>query len=416
MPTSPAISSPTTTPSAVKTLIILGGGASGLMCAWRAARRGIPVIVLEQAPKVGRKIAISGGGRCNFTNRTVGVQDYVTSRPEFCEPALDAWQPENMLAWCKSHGLIWEEREHGRVFGLQSAERLVDALAEQCHAAGARIHTRCRVDRLIPPQEGQALFTVACTLLDEEGQPTQGREWRGKNVVIALGSPAWPAVGATDKGLFLARSVGHGLRPLRPVLSPLLMPQNWPLRHLTGISSRVTISVGGQQFTDDLLFTHQGISGPAALLASCHWQAGTPMSIDFLPTQSFMALLDAPECGKLLVKNLLARHLPQRLAQLLLPEDLGQRKVAELSRKHRILLADCVHAHTISPTGTGGLRKAEAAAGGVKVEEVDGYTMQSLRVPGLYLTGEVLDVAGHLGGYNLHWAFASGILAGDSIV
>lgn len=403
------------------------------MCAWRAAHRGLPVIVLEQAPKVGRKIAISGGAKCNFTNRRVGVQDYVSTQPEFCGPALDLWQPEDMLDWLADHKLAWEERDHGRLFGLQSAERIVDALAEQCRAAGARIHTQCRVDRLIPPHEGQPLFTVACTLLDEAGQASQTREWRAKDVVLALGSPAWPAVGATDKGLFLARSVGHSLRPLRPVLTPLLMPQQWPLRHLAGISVPVHITTGKtaekgekggkghaghadeRSFADDLLFTHQGISGPATLLASCHWQAGTALCIDFLPAQSFAALLDAPECGKLLVKNLLARHLPQRLAEALVPTELGQRKVAELSRKHRVEIARCVHEHSVIPTGTGGLRKAEAAAGGVKVEEVDPYSMQSRHVPGLYLTGEVLDIAGHLGGYNLHWAFASGVLAGDNV-
>lgn len=401
-------------------VLVLGAGAAGLMCALTAARRGINIILLEKSARPGRKIAVSGGGKCNFTNRTVRVQDYVSTQTEFCGPALRAFPPQKMLGWFKAHQLAWEERDHGRLFGLQSAEMFIDTLLRECELAGVQIHKQCRVDSLTPPSAAGGKFRVECTLQDDSGQETGSQCYNAAQVVLALGSPAWAACGATDTGLKLAKAMGHSICPVRPVLVPLHMPSDWALRGLAGISVAVEIRGGDSAcdeyaFTDALLFTHQGISGPATLLASCHWRAGENLRINFLPKNSFADLLDAPECGKLFVKNLLARHMPQRLAEALLPAELAQRKVAELSRKHRTLLAQCVHAHTAKPTGTAGLRKAEAAAGGVHVAELNPQNMQSNIVPGLYLAGEVLDVAGHLGGYNLHWAFASGVLAGEHV-
>lgn len=384
------------------------------MCAYTAAQRGLRVALLDQAEKPGRKVAISGGGKCNFTNRSVLVQDYVSAQPAFCEPALQQFTPRHMLDWCKAHRLTWEERDHGRLFGLQSAEEVVDALTRDCFAAGVELHTRTKVLR-VEAASAEGLFHAHCARLDSAGQEVRRDIWQAPQVVLALGSPAWPQCGASDAGLQYAKALGHSLRPVRPVLTPFSMPQCWPLRGLAGISLDVEISVGEHTFTDALLFTHQGISGPAALLASCHWRQGAPLCVNFLPDQSFTALLDAKECGKLLVKNLLGRHLPQRLVEGLLPEELARRKVAELSRAHRTLLAQSVHAHSVVPSGVGDMRKAEAAAGGVNVSEVNPHTMASLVVPGLYLIGEVLDVTGHLGGFNLHWAWASGVLAGASV-
>lgn len=401
-------------------VLVLGAGAAGLLCALTAARRGINVLLLEKSANPGRKIAISGGGKCNFTNRMVRVQDYVGTQPEFCAPTLQAFPPQRLLEWFKTHRLAWEERDHGRLFGLQSAEIFIDTLLHECGLAGVQIHKQCRVDSLTPPTAAGGTFRAECTLLDDTGQEASRQSYSAAQVVLALGSPAWAACGATDTGLKLAKALGHSICPVRPVLVPLHMPSDWALRGLAGISVEVEISggnsaYGAYAFKDALLFTHQGISGPATLLASCHWRAGESLRVNFLPENSFSDLLDAPECGKLFVKNLLARHIPQRLAEALLPAELAQRKVAELSRKHRTLLAQCVHAHAVVPTGTAGLRKAEAAAGGVHVAELDPQTLQSRIVPGLYLAGEVLDVAGHLGGYNLHWAFASGALAGEHV-
>lgn len=433
---SPTAQAPPAPANIVPDVLVLGAGAAGLLCAVTAALQGARVALVDVAARPGRKIAVSGGGKCNFTNRRVSVDNYVGAQPDFRAPALRLWQPADMLAWCAAHGIAWEERDHGRLFGLQSAEILIDGLVDDCTRAGVEWHCLCRVEGLTPPfateetpeetekgpkgtvQEAAGLFRAQCTLLDSAGQAVETLHLTAPRVVLALGSPAWASCGATDTGLKLAKALGHSICPLRPVLVPLIMPKDWPLRDLAGISAAVEITVDddtGRQhsFKDALLFTHQGISGPATLLASCHWKAGQLLHLNFLPENSFADLLDAPECGKLFVKNLLARHLPQRLAEALIPAELAQRKVAELSRKHRILLAQCVHNHQALPTGTAGLRKAEAAAGGVQVADVDPHSLQSRKVPGLYFAGEVLDIAGHLGGYNLHWAFASGLLAGQ---
>ncbi len=382
-------------------LLVIGAGPSGLMCAMAAGRRGLSVTLVDAAARPGGKIAVSGGGKANFTNRHVSPEQYVGEDPAFCAPALERCTPQEMLDYVERHGIPWEEREHGRIFCRVSARRLIEALVRDCARAGCAMLTG-RAATAVRMENG--LFTV-----DTAVGPLTSR-----HLVIAAGSPAWPRTGATDTGLRLARSLGHSLLPVRPVLAPLHMPPEWALHDLAGISLPVRIRAGDHVFSDHLLFTHQGISGPAALLASCRWAAGTALEIDFLPELRFSELLDAPECGRLLVRSLLSRHMPQRLADKLLPPDLARRKVAELSRAKRTLLHETVHAHAVTPTGTGGLPRAEAAAGGVSTREVDPYTMESLRCPRLYLTGEVLDVAGYLGGYNLHWAWASGKVAGES--
>lgn len=372
------------------------------MCALTAARQGLAVILADAAPQPGGKIVVSGGGKANFTNLDITPAHYVGANAMFCAPALERCTPQEMLEYATQHGIPWEEREHGRIFCRVPARRLAAALIGDCIRAGCRILTGRRVTAL---RVGQDIF-IAHT---DDGPLT------ARQVAIATGGPAWPQAGGTDSGMRLAKTLGHSLRPVRPVLAPLLMPPEWPLHGLSGISLEVRIRVNGYTFTDHLLFTHRGISGPATLLASCRWESGTALCIDFLPERCFSELLDAPECGRLSARTLLSRHMPQRLVDALLPSVLVRRKVAELSRRQRTLLHDVVHAHTVTPMRTGGLAKAEASAGGVATAEVDPYTMESLICPRLYLTGEVLDVAGYLGGYNLHWAWASGKVAGESV-
>ncbi len=394
--------SPSTVSIPARDLLVIGAGASGLMCAMVAGRRGLSVTLADAAARPGGKIAVSGGGKANFTNLHITPEQYVGADTAFCAPALERCTPQDMLNYADRHGIPWEEREHGRIFCRVSARRLIEALVKDCARAGCVMLAKRAVTAV---RATDALFTA-----DTDLGPLTAR-----HLVIAAGSPAWPQAGATDGGLRLARSLGHSVAPVRPVLVPLNMPREWALHGLEGISLAVRIRVRDHVFADHLLFTHQGISGPAALLASCRWEPGTALEIDFLPERRFSELLDAPECGKLLVRSLLSRHMARRLADKLLPPELAARKVAELSRAARTLLHATVHAHTVTPTGTCGLRRAEAAAGGVATREVDARTMESRRCPRLYLTGEVLDVAGYLGGYNLHWAWASGKAAGESV-
>ncbi len=386
-------------------VIILGAGASGLMCAVTAAKRGRKVLLLDHNEHAGKKIAVSGGGKANFTNLHMSTDFFFGQDVSFAEPALEAFEPRRILDFFVKQGLAWEEREHGQLFGISSAKTFVQALVEQCQYYGCEFAL------------GQSIKKVS---FDQGQYAVQGSDtvYKGQSLVLALGSPAWGQVGATSFGLELAAQWGHKARPFSAVLTSLHMPSSWPLAGLSGISLPVTVRVqrsdgqGEYSHSEALLFTHTGISGPAVLQASCHWQEGQAIHIDFLPHMRLEEILDASECGKLFVRTLVARHMPQRLADALLPEEWARRKIAELPRKIRQSLHACVHDYQIIPQKKGGMHKAEAACGGVLVEDVNAWSMESLLQERLYIIGELLDVTGHLGGYNLHWAFASGYLAG----
>lgn len=381
-------------------VIILGAGAAGLMCAKTAAEQGRRVLLLDRDAEPGRKISISGGGKANFTNRHMAPSRFVGD-PDFCRPALEAFPPARMLDFMARHGLAWEERGCGRLFGRARARTLVDALVRDCLRAHCRFLMGEPAERVERVGNG---FRVL----------RNGRALCAPRLVLATGSPAWSGLGSDD-GVRWARRMGHRTHPFRPVLVPLRMPPEWPLHGLAGVSLPAILSAGGRAYADDLLFTHDGLSGPAALQASCRWEPGQPITANFLPHMSFSALLDAPECGRQAPRALLARQAPRRLADALLPPDVARRRAAELSRAARTLLHDAVHAHSVVPAGTAGMGRAEAAMGGVCTDEINAWSMESLRVPGLFIVGELLDVAGELGGYNLHWAWASGCLAGRSL-
>ncbi len=389
-------------------VLILGAGASGLICAREAAARGLRVILLDRAAAPGRKLAVSGGGRSNFSNREVTPRDYCCGQPDFCGPALAGFTPADMLTLIRAWGLPFEEREHGQLFLRVPAQRLVEALSRDCRQRGCRIvcrvpiHAVWRSDQGFRVQAGNAL-------------------WQSKALVLALGSPAWPQIGGSGQGYRLAQSLGHTIIPPRPALTPLLLPPSEPLRNLAGISLPVRISLParageGRFWRDELLFTHEGLCGPAALKASLFLQRNEPVQLDFLPGQNLSTLLDAPSAGRQTPRALLGRLLPQRLADAVLPAHSARRKIAELSRAARREIQIHVQARTVLPTGTAGLKKAEVCAGGVDTREINPHGMASLRCAHLHSIGELLDVTGQLGGYNLHWAWASGVAAGRAVL
>ncbi|MCC8193464.1 MAG: aminoacetone oxidase family FAD-binding enzyme [Deltaproteobacteria bacterium] len=381
-------------------IITLGAGPAGLTAAIHAAKEGARVCILDKATRPGVKLLLAGGGKGNLTNRHVAPGDYVGENPAFAAPALERVPPETILTVLEKAGIPLEEREHGRIFCQRSARAVLDFLLG-------------RLPRTVALQTGMAAtgirhlggaFTVSCN----------DAAFHAPRCILATGGPAWPQCGADDSGLRLARLLGHRVVPPRPVLVPFVMPPDWPLAGLSGISlpARVTCDAPGSPgFTDSLLFTHKGLSGPAALQISCWWRKGSPLRIDFLPDRDVGRLLDAAT-GKATPGSVLARLLPERLLAALLDPAVTRRRIAELSRKQRTALADAVHRHAVTPLRTEGLTKAEAAAGGVDVAGVDPETMQSRLVPGLFFCGEVLDITGRLGGYNLHWAWASGTVAG----
>ena len=380
-------------------LIILGAGAAGLMAALQAAERGLCCAVLDHAATGGKKLAVAGGGMGNYTNRHMGPQWYIGKQPDFCAPSLKGFSPQHTLKLLERFGIAWEERDHGRLFGTSPASLLAKAMHDAAESLGTVFYYNQHCIRV--EKNPQGLFCVH----------SEEQSWQAPRLLIALGSPAWPQAGATALGTQLARQLGHRVEPLRPVLTPFIMPQSWPLHGLSGISCPVSLHIGGQSFTDSLLFTHKGLSGPVVLQASCFYGTVPPLATsllaDFLPGQDVLALLHEPAHGKLMCRSLFERLLPARLAEILVPETLAARKVAELGKKDRQLLAESLHRYRLEPLRTEGMNKAEAAAGGVDTREVCPKTLRSLLCEGLYFAGEVLDVTGLLGGYNLHWAFAS---------
>lgn len=385
--------------------IILGAGASGMWCAKTAAARGLSVCLVDHARKPGKKIRIAGGGKCNFTNLHVHPGDYTGANPHFCKSALARFSPWHMVEYLSVHDIGWEERDHGQLFCTGSADELACALEADCTRHGVRWMLRHTVQNIAATATG---YTVCVS--GTEGM----EELTSSSLVIALGGPAWPQAGATDMGHRVARQFRHPVLPARPALVPFAMPGGWPLHGLSGIAVPAAITCAGRRFEENLLFTHTGISGPAVLHASCLWQPGMPLEMDFLPGLSVEdALREAG--GKPLVRTVLGRLLPERLALALVPEKLGGMQVAQLSRQDTDTLHQRVHAFTITPARTEGMRRAEVTAGGVDTGHISSKTMESTLQPGLYFIGEVLDVTGQLGGFNLHWAWASGQAAGQAL-
>lgn len=403
-------------------VLIVGAGAAGLLCAREAASQGLRVIVLEAAAKPGRKIAICGGGKANFSNRQILPEHYFCGHPEgaaFCAPALAAFGAENILAHIRAWKLPFEERGHGQLFLTVSAERLVDALVHDCHERGCRVICNATVESIVPPTPGQA----------EQGYHIQAgtMNFRARHLVLAAGSAARPQSGGSGAGYRLAQSLGLKVIAPRPALTPLLLAKGHCLRDLSGISLPVRISLApnlapnmaeaatGPSFEDDLLFTHDGLSGPAILKASLFWSPGMPLQCNFLLRAHVNTLLNAPEAGRSSARSLLCKYLPQRLVDAILPQDTARRKVAELSRASRLALHTAVHAHELIPAGLAGLKRAEVCAGGVDTRELAPHSMAAVKHTNLYVIGELQDVTGLLGGYNLHWAWASGAAAGKAI-
>ena len=404
---------------------IIGAGPAGLMCALQAAERGLRVALIDSHEQPGVKLAIAGGGKGNITNRILAEDRYVGEDTSILRSALKAFSCDDALALMRKLSLPFEERDFGQIFGLKSAALMAERLAILCDDAGVDFYlgrTAKNITRPFQTEEnavrgfGQKSSSDCFTLFAGQEKVS------ARQLVVAAGSSACPQLGANDQMLKMASAWGHEVIPFRPVLVPLVMPEDWPLAGLEGISLNVRLGLkrGKDTLWPDpegirsLLFTHRGVSGPAVLVASCAWKGGDELIIDFLPELPMLELLNEKENGKLIVRNMLARRLPARLADALCPEDLARRKVAELGKKDRLRLADAVHRFTAIPVGTEGLRRAEAAAGGVALSSLT-RKLESSVVPGLFFCGEIVDITGLLGGYNIHWAFASGAMVAKGL-
>jgi predicted Rossmann fold flavoprotein len=394
-------------------LVVIGAGAAGLFCAGLAGQRGQRVLLIDHSERLAEKIRISGGGRCNFTNRDVGPANFLSENPHYCRSALARYSSQDFIALVQKHGIRFHEKHKGQMFCDDSSEQIIQMLVAECEAGGVQRWQPCTVADVQPAPEG-AGFVLE----------TSRGAIRTPALVVATGGLSIPKIGASDWGLRLAKRLGHNIIEPRAALVPLTFDaQAWaPFSALSGLSLPVVVSTGkGKargQFLEDLLFTHRGLSGPAILQISSFWREGESLQIDLAPDVDLLAkLMEAKSDSRRQLGNALAGLFPQRLAQAWL-ERLGlsaSRTMPECKDRDLQTLAAQLQGWQLTPDGSEGWRKAEVMRGGVDTRELNSQDMQSKRVPGLYFIGEVVDVTGWLGGYNFQWAWASAAACARSL-
>jgi predicted Rossmann fold flavoprotein len=382
--------------------IILGAGAAGLMCAIEAGKRGRRVLVLERAERIGKKILISGGGRCNFTNLHTGPDNFLSSNPHFAKSALSRYMPRDFLKLVEKHRIPYHEKAQGQLFCDRSARDIVAMLEQECRDGGVEIRLNARVNEI---RKGDS-FTV----FTERGILHTSR------LVVATGGLSIPKLGATSFGYDLARQFKVTIQAPRPALVPLVFSESDRKRwcDLAGVSCDVMASLEGsrQAFQDKMLFTHRGISGPAILQISSYWDGRSPLQLDLAPGRDLNARLRGkhhrtPAVWKSLLREILPRRLAERWLEVHPLPSASDRAFADAERQ--------LHTWTVRPETTEGFGKAEVTAGGVDPDELSARTMECRKVSGLYFIGEVVDVTGQLGGFNFQWAWASGFCAGQAL-
>ena len=380
---------------------MIGGGAAGLFCAIEAGRRGRRVLVIERNANVGRKIIISGGGRCNFTNVNTTHENFVSSNPHFCKSALARYTPSDFVALVKRHRIEFYEKKLGQLFCRESSRAIVDMLLNECEQRRVKIITGHSVDRV----ERDKHFHLATTAggIDCE------------SLVIATGGLSFAKVGATDFGYKVAKQFGLRIEPTRPSLVPLVFEGADAVRSLAGISVDSMVSTRGHSFREQILFTHRGLSGPAILQISNYWRRGEVVTVDLLPSSPLGELLITAKTGRRQFSNLVGMHLPDKLVSTLLPSELSRKTVEQLSERDIEQLESKFNSWKVEFKETEGYDKAEVTIGGVSTSELSSQTMEARKVSGLFFIGEVVDVTGWLGGYNFQWAWSSGHAAGQVV-
>jgi hypothetical protein len=387
-------------------VVILGGGAAGLMCAIEAGKRGRRVAVLERAGRIGKKILISGGGRCNFTNIHCQPENFISANPHFAKSALAAYTPADFIKLVEKYGVAYHEKTLGQLFCDGSAQQIVSMLESDCRHAGVQILVNVDIESV----EHKGGFAV------RTGKDSSENEFHAPALVVATGGLSIPKMGATSFGYELAQQFGLKINATWPALVPLLLNSEDRQHYceLTGVSAEVVATTGKQRFREKMLFTHRGLSGPAILQISSYCKPSTSVTIDLAPGHDFTAPIrnsngarrDLPAL-KAALRAVLPHRLADRWLDLHAPVAWTNHALAELERQ--------AHNWIVTPESTEGYDKAEVTAGGVDTNELSAKTMESRKIPGLYFIGEVVDVTGHLGGFNFQWAWASGFCAGQSV-
>lgn len=387
-------------------VVIIGAGASGLMCAIEAGKRGRRVLVIDHANKAGKKILMSGGGRCNFTNLSIEPRNYLSHNPHFCKSALSRYSQWDFLSLVTHYQIPHHERAHGQLFCNDSARDILTMLLTECENAGVVIKLDTSIDSLSKTADEFHLITSA-------------GHFACQSLVVASGGLSIPKMGATPFGYKIAEQFDIPVRPTYAGLVPFtLQPEDKEkFSALSGIAVPCVVTNQKQHFAENVLFTHRGLSGPAILQISSYWRPGEKVEINLLPhsdlEQELKTQRQQKQKGKL--KTVLEAHLPKRLLSCLLPEQLLNTTLPDMSDKHIGQIAEQINCWTIKPNGTEGYRTAEVTCGGVDCNALSSKTMESKRIPGLYFIGEVVDVTGWLGGYNFQWAWSSGWCAGQSV-
>lgn len=383
-------------------VIIIGAGAAGLMCAAEAGRRGRSVLVLDHAGVTGRKVRRSGGGRCNFANLSTSPRNYLSSNRRFCTSALARFGPEEFVALVKKHSVRYHS-EGDRLFCDGRSLEIMRMLEEECSRSSVEVRLNCRILRVTK----EKYFTVDTSL---------GR-FHCQSLVVATGGVSFRQLGATDFGYRLAHRFGLNVTPIRPALVPLLWSRNDRslFGALAGISLQAAVTCRKETFLDGTLFTHEGLSGPAILQASLFWTEGTPLVIDLMPGEDPHELFLSKRTQRVEMHNLLAGYLPKRFVQTWLDVFSSSKPLNLYSDRELRKIAGALHRWEVVPAGTAGFSKAEVTLGGIDTRELSSKTMEAKKVAGLYFLGEVIDVTGQLGGYNLQWAWSSGYAAGQFV-
>lgn len=378
-------------------VIIIGGGAAGLFCAIQAGKRGLKTLVIEHNSEVGRKILISGGGRCNFTNKEVSANNFISQNPHFCKSALARYTPNDFIELVKSYKIQFYEKKLGQLFCKESSRQIVEMLLSECQKAKVEIRLSCEVKEV----EKVERFKV---------QTNQG-VLESESLVMATGGLSFPKIGATDFGYKIARQFGLKIVETRPSLVPLIFA-NQNFGKLAGVSVDSIVKSGKREFRENILFTHRGLSGPAILQISNYWHKEKPISIDLLPENDALEILEKNAQSKQNLDNFLGKYLPNRFAESFVQ---NHNPINQISKKEHEKIAESLNNWQVLFNETEGYHKAEVTLGGVDTNELSSQTMESKGVKGLYFIGEVIDVTGWLGGYNFQWAWSSGYACGENV-
>ncbi|EGP07682.1 NAD(FAD)-utilizing dehydrogenase [Bradyrhizobiaceae bacterium SG-6C] len=393
-------------PPLVYDVLVLGAGAAGLMCAGVAGGRGRSVGVIEQAKRPAEKIRISGGGRCNFTNLYTTPANFLSRNPHFCKSALSGFTQHDFIALVEKHRIAYHEKTRGQLFCDSSSQQIIDMLLDECGAAGVTLHTGTKISSIAKGEDGFRVMT-------DRG------EMHGRALVVATGGPSIPKMGASGFGYKVAEQFDLGIVPPRAGLVPLTFDEALLARskELAGVAVATVIACNGTKFDEATLFTHRGLSGPAILQISSYWHDGDAIQIDMAPGLDVFAALkemrrDHPRQE---LATGLARLLPARLAHWIAGAGGSAARMADMSDRQLQAVAILVNRWQVTPRGTEGYRTAEVTLGGVDTAELSSKTFEAKSVPGLFFIGEVIDVTGHLGGFNFQWAWSSGFAAGQSV-